>query len=116
MTKEILADTAREMIAAPMCHPDLKAAGSAWLYELGKEGEKVAAENLIEEIKLCVTPIDNLVAFAHSEDAAKLFGDEGAKKFAAHADELKASGAKYCDCAACVPALEILQNKEIILS
>lgn len=115
MTKEILADSAREMIAAPMCHPDLKAAGSAWLYELGKDGEKVAAENLIEEIKQCLTTVDNLVAFAHSENAAKLFGEDGAKKFAAHADDLKANGVKYCDCAACTPALEILNNKEVIL-
>ena len=114
MTKKILEEEARKMIAAPMCHPDLKAAGSAWIYELGKDGERIAAENLIEEIQQCLTPIDKLVAFAHSEMAAKAFGEEGAKNFAKHADELEASGAKYCDCAACTPALKIFENKEVI--
>ena len=115
MTKEDLVALARKMIAAPMCHPDLKAQGQAWIYEIGKEGEFQAAQNLITEIEACITPIDALVAFAHSEDAKKIFG-EGATNFAVHADELKASGAKYCDCGACVPALEILQNKEVILN
>ena len=115
MTKEHLLETAKKMIAAPSCCADLKAAGQAWIYEFGKEGELHAAQNLIEEIKEDITPIDGLVAFAHSDHAVEVFGVEGAKKFAAHADELKASGAKYCDCGACKPALEILQNKEVIL-
>lgn len=115
MTKEHLITKAREMIAAPSCHPDLKAAGQAWIYEVGKEGEFQAAHDLLTEIKFCLTPIDKLVAFAHSPKAKEIFGD-GAENFAKHADELKASGAKYCDCGACKPALEILQNKEIILN
>lgn len=115
MTKSDLVERAKAMIAAPSCCPELKAAGQAWLYELGKDGEKRAAQNLIEEIKEDITKIDDLVAFAHSEHAVKIFGEEGAKKFAAHADELKSKGAKYCDCGACTPALEILENKELIL-
>ena len=47
--------------------------------------------------------------------AAQIFGAEGAKNFAAHADELKASGAKFCDCGACKPGLEILKNKSLVL-
>ena len=116
MTKDDIAVKVKEMIAAPSCCAELKAAGNAWLYELGKDGEQHAAQGLIAEIEEDITPIDGLVAFAHSEHAAQVFGEEGAKKFAAHADELKASGAKYCDCGACKPALEILQNKEIILN
>ena len=116
MTKENLKATVKEMIAAPMCHPDLKAAGQAWLYEFGKDGEAHAAQNLIAEAEACITPIDNLVAFAHSPKATEFFGEEGAKNFAKHADELKASGAKYCDCAACTPSLVLLQIKEIILA
>ena len=115
MTKEILIEKVKAMIAAPSCYPELKAAGQAWLYEIDKDGEKVAAQNLIEEIKEDITPIDRLVAFAHSDHAKEFFGEEGIKKFAAHADELKAGGAKYCDCGACKPALEILENKELIL-
>lgn len=116
MTKEDVVAKVKEMIAAPSCCEDLKVAGNAWLYELGKDGEKHAAQNLIAEIEEDITPIEKLVPFAHSEIAVQLFGEEGAKNFAAHADELQASGAKYCDCGACKPGLEILQNKEVILN
>ena len=114
MSKEDIKIKVKEMIAAPSCHADLQAAGKAWLYEVGKDGEEQAAQGLISEIKACLTPIDALVEFAHSPHAAEIFGD-GAENFKKHADELKASGAKYCDCGACKPALEILQNKEVIL-
>ena len=46
--------------------------------------------------------------------AEKIFG-EGVGDFRKHAAELKASGAKYCDCGACAPALEILKHKDILL-
>lgn len=116
MTKEILIEKAKAMAAAPSCCAGLKAKVATYLDALGTADEKVAAQNLIAEIKEDITPIDGLVAFAHSEHAKEIFGVEGAKKFAAHADELKASGAKYCDCGACKPALEILNNKEILLA
>lgn len=115
MTKNDLIAKAKEMIDAPSCCPELNAAGQAWIDSVGKADEKKRAENLIAEIKEDVTDIDHLVAFAHSETAAKIFG-EGAKNFAAHADELKASGAKFCDCAACAAGLEILANKDVLLA
>ncbi len=94
----------------------MKAAVQAYFDAAGTAQEKVAAQNLIAEIEEDITTVDNLVPFAHSELAVKIFGAEGAKKFAAHADELKAGGAKYCDCGACTPALEILQNKDALLA
>ncbi len=115
MTKNDLVLKAKEMIKAPSCCPELHAVAQAWIDSVGKADEKNRAENLIAEIKEDVTDIDHLVAFAHSETAVKIFG-EGQKNFAAHADELKASGAKYCDCGACKPALEILANKNILLA
>lgn len=115
MTKEILIEKAKAMAAAPSCCAKLKAAVKNYLDALGTADEKSAAQNLIAEIQEDVTPIDGLVAFAHSDHAKEVFGAEGAKKFAAHADELKASGAKYCDCGACAPGLEILANKDLLL-
>ncbi|MBR0261832.1 MAG: heat-shock protein Hsp90 [Selenomonadaceae bacterium] len=115
MDKQTLIEKIKAMAAAPSCCEELKAAVKIYLDAVGTADEKVAAKNLIAEIKDDITEIDNLVAFAHSEQAVQYFGAEGAKKFAAHADELKASGAKYCDCGACAPAVEILENKEILL-
>ena len=115
MDKQTLIEKVKAMAAAPSCCAKLKAAVKVYLDAAGTADEKVAAKNLLAEIEENIRPIDNLVAFAHSEDAKEIFGAESAKKFAAHADELKAGGAKYCDCGACAPAAEILQNKEILL-
>lgn len=115
MDKQTLIEKIQTMAAAPGCCPELKAAVKAYLDALGTADEKVAAQNLIAEIEEDITTVDDLVPFAHSELAVQIFGADGAKKFAAHADELKASGAKYCDCGACAPAVEILQHKDILL-
>lgn len=114
MTKQDLIAKAQELIAAPMCYSELRTKAQAWIDSVGKADEKSKAQALVDELAADVTPIDNLVAFAHSDHAAKIFGDKAAG-FAAHADELKASGAKYCDCAACAPGTVILENKAVIL-
>ena len=116
MDKQTLIEKATAMMAAYSCCAELKQATQNYLDAVGTPDEKIAAKNLLAEIEEDITPIDGLVAFAHSAHAVEIFGAEGAKKFAAHADELKASGAKFCDCGACAPALEILQNKEILLA
>ena len=116
MDKQTLIDKVKALAAAYSCCPELKAAVAAYVDAVGTADEKVAAQNLIAEIKDDITPIDNLVAFAHSPYAVEKFGAEGAKNFAAHADALKAGGAKYCDCPACTPALEILDNKDVLLA
>ena len=57
-------------------------------------------------------PIDGLIAFAGSDLAVRIFGQEGAEGMLAHAKERKASGEKYCDCAACVAVETILKKKD----
>jgi hypothetical protein len=115
MDKQTLIEKLKTMAASQSCCAELKAAVQTYLDALGTADEKVAAQNLIAEIEEDITTVDDLVPFAHSETAVQIFGAEGAKKFAAHADELKASGAKYCDCGACAPAVEILANKDVLL-
>lgn len=116
MDKQTLIEKIKAMAAAPSCCAELKQAVQAYLAALDTADEKSAAQNLIAEIEEDITTVDDLVPFAHSELAVQIFGAEGQKKFAAHADELKASGAKYCDCGACAPALEILSNKDALLA
>ena len=60
-------------------------------------------------------PIDSLLAFAESEAGAKVFGAEKAPQVAAHAREIKAAGAKYCDCPACAAVEANLNRKSEIL-
>lgn len=57
-------------------------------------------------------PIDTLIGFAESEAGAQVFGADKAKDVAAHAREIKAEGAEYCDCPACAAAAAILEKKD----
>ncbi len=115
MDKQTLIAKMKEMAAAPSCCPELKAAVDAYIDAFGTPEEKTAAKNLLAEIKEDVTTVDDLVVFAKSPQAAEIFG-EGIKGFIAHAEELKASGAEYCDCAACAKGLIILKNKNVLLA
>ena len=95
MTKKELKATAEKMIGAPSCCAGLKEKAQKWIDSIGSAEEKSAAKEMIEEIEADITPIDGLVAFAHSEQAKKMFG-AGAEGFAKHADELKKSGSMFC--------------------
>lgn len=106
----------RTIEASPSCCEELKEMIKKYFDALGTPKEKLAAEYLIDELKADVVPIELLVINAHANSAVEYFGVEGAKKFAAHADALKASGAKYCNCLACTLALEVLKYKEVLLA
>lgn len=116
MDKRTLIEKVKAMAASRTCCPELKRAVHSYLIALGKPSEKIAAKNLIAEIEEDLVPIDELLTFARSAHAIQILGKEGTRKLLVHANELKASGAKYCDCPACTPAAEILQYKELLLS
>ena len=58
-----------------------------------------------------IVTVDGLIAFAESEAGAKVFG-ANAGNVAEHAKEIKAAGAKYCDCPACAAVEAILSKKD----
>ena len=68
-----------------------------------------------KELEAGITPVDQLIAFANSDAGAQVFGANTAKQIAAHAAEIKAAGAKYCDCPACAAAEAILEKKVLPL-
>ena len=108
--KEYIIEKAKELMAAPSCCQEAKDAAAAWIAAVGTEKEAEAAKILIAELEEDVTPIDGLIAFAGSEAGANVFG-EAAKGIEAHAIEIKAKGAKYCDCPACAAGAAILEKK-----
>ena len=112
--KDVIAK-ANDLINAPSCYAGLKQKAQTWINSIGTDTESKAAKDFIDEIQADITGIDGLVAFAHSDHAVEIFGKDGAKNFAAHADELKTSGAKYCDCQACAASFAILQQIDRIL-
>lgn len=117
MEKEVqnyVVEKTRELINAPTCSAETKAAAQAWLDAVGTEGEAAETKKYIEELEADIMPIDTLIGFAESDQGAQVFGD-AAKGIAAHAKEIKAAGAKFCDCPACAIVGEILEKKDQLL-
>lgn len=113
-----MAKTIRELtedlIAAPSACAEIKETAQAYLDAVGTDKEAAAAKTFVAELEEDITPIDGLIAFAGSEMGAKVFG-ENAKNVLAHAKERKATGEKYCDCAACAACEALLNQKDQIL-
>ena len=113
MDKHTLIEKLKAMAASPSSTDTVKQAIKVYLAALALE--QVAANNLIATLEENIVDIDELVKNSNDmEHNIKYFGVEGAKKFAANAAALKASGAKYCNCFACTVALEILENKDVL--
>ncbi len=113
--KEFTIQKVNEFMKAPYCCEEAKAAGQAWLDALGTDEEAEKTKALIAELEMDIMTVDEVIGFADSEAAVKAFGEETAKSVAAHGRELKAAGAKYCDCEACVPVEAILKRKDELL-
>ena len=103
------------LIAAPSCSAEAKAAAEKWLASVGTAAEAEATKAYVAELEADIMPIDGLIAFAGSEAGVGVFGAELAKNILAHAEEIKAAGAEYCDCPACAACEAILEKKAELL-
>ena len=108
-----IAAKVKDVMNAHSCCPELKVVCEEFLQAVGTPKEKAAGKKLIAELELDVMKIDEVIDFFASEEAAKDFGKELADKILDHARTIKAGGAIYCDCPACAPGLEILENKAL---
>ena len=115
MNKAEVLNKVNAVINAPSCCPELKAVAEEYLASQGTEKEAEAAKALIAELEVDVQPIDAVINFFGTPLAKEKFGAEMAGNILAHAKEVKAGGGVYCDCAACAPGKEILDNREVIL-
>ena len=112
--EELVAKT-RELINAPTCSSEAKAAAQRWLDRAKADGEQEETRRYIQELEENIMPIDNLIDFAQSEKGAAYFGAEKAAGIVSHAKEIKAAGARYCDCPACAIIAAILERKPEML-
>ncbi len=98
--REDLADKTRQLIAVEWARPELKAAAQAWLDTMD-DGTANAepAKAYIKAMEESICTVDELAANP---------------QFAAHAAELKAKGALFCDCDACALVADILSKKEYL--
>lgn len=118
MDKDVLnyaVEKTRELMSAPTCSQEAKTAAQAWLDAVGTESEAAETAKYVAELEADIMPVDGLIGFAQSDAGAQVFGADAARNVAAHAKEIKAAGAKYCDCPACAAAEAILQKKDSLL-
>ena len=115
MDKQVLdyvVEQTHALMNAHSCSKEAKEAAQAWLDAIGTENEVLQTKKYIAELEADIMPIDNLIGFADSEAGKGVFGEELAKNILAHAKEIKANGASYCDCPACVAVGNILKQKD----
>jgi len=101
-----------EIMEAPSCCADLKAACEAWLAKVGTDGQKAAADALLAELKEDVSSVDSVIGFFGSDAGKGYFGVEKAAELLKSAQEAKAAGGKYCICDACQKGAKLIENPE----
>ena len=111
MEKELFDYTAQkveELLAAGSSSQETRdaAQGGKDAIAAGEDAE-TATKTLLDIIDRHHSPVDELIPFA-SGAAKDIMGEEVAAGMLAHAQEIKAAGAKYCDCAACTATHELL--------
>ena len=111
---EFVKGKTQELLQSQTCCAEGKAAANAWLEANGTEQEAAETERYLNELKADIMPIDQLIGFAGSEAGIQYFGEAAAKGIVSHAVEIKANGARYCDCPACAAAEAILKKLEIL--
>lgn len=118
MNKEVLefaVGKTHELMNAVTCSQEAKDAARIWLDAVGTEQEAAETGKYVEALEAVIMPIDNLIAFAGSDAGMQYFGADTAKNIVAHACEIKAAGAQYCDCPACAAVEAILKRKDELL-
>lgn len=108
--REFLTEETEKLLGAPSAGAKAKAAAEDWLKASGTAGEDEAAKTYVDTLTQCIATIDETIGFAKSEDAVKYMGADGAKQLLAHAESIKAGGAKFCDCPACAACEAILKK------
>ncbi len=110
-----IAEKTRELINAPTCSSETKAAAQSWLAAVGTDAESAETEKFIQELEEDIMPIDSLIGFAQSAKGIEYFGADQAANIAAHAKAIQEAGEPYCDCPACTVAAAILARKNDML-
>lgn len=113
--KEFVVQKTHELMNAQTCCDEAKASAQAWLDAIGTQKETEETKKYLEELEADIVTVDALIALAESETGARIFGADGAKGVAKHGKEIKAAGAKYCDCPACAAVEAILEKKAFLL-
>ncbi len=94
----------KELLNTPACCKELKEKAQKYLDNQTEETKN----ELIEEIKEDINPIDGFIGFLNTDMAVQFFGKEGTEERLKEAIEAKEKGEEYCTCPACQICKKIL--------
>ena len=111
MTHTQLTQLVQALLDAPQSNPTVKEFAQSWLDAEGTEKQAELTKQLVSVAEQNIALIDETIGFAGSELAVQILGEEGAAKLLQHAKDIKAEGAKFCDCSSCTVAKKIIDLK-----
>ena len=99
------------LLDAPTSNPTLKEFAQSWINAEGKPEQEELTKQLVSVAEQNIALIHETIGFAGSELAVQILGEEGAANLLQHAKDIKAKGAKFCDCPGCTAAKHIIDLK-----
>ena len=115
MTHTQLSQLVQALLDAPKSNPTVKEFAQSWFAAEGTEKQAELTKQLVSVAEQNIALIDETIGFAGSELATQILGAEGAANLLQHAKDLKAQGAEFCDCDACVACKKIIDLKAEIV-
>ena len=115
MTHTRLTQLVQALLDAPTSNETVKEFAQSWINAEGTPKQEELTKQLVSVAEQNIALIDEVIDYARSERAIQSLGEEGAAKLLQHAKDLKAQGAEFCDCAACVAAKNIIDLKAEIM-
>ena len=115
MTHTQLTQLVQALLDAPSSNQTVKEFAQSWINAEGTPKQEELTKQLVSVAEQNIALIDEVIDYARSERAIQSLGEEGAAKLLQHAKDLKAQGAEFCDCQACVAAKNIIDLKAEIV-
>ena len=111
MTHTQLTQLVQALLDAPQSYPKVKEFAQSWIDAEGTPKQEELTKQLVSVAEQNIALIDETIGFAGSELATQILGAEGAANLLQHAKDIKAQGAEFCDCQACVAAKNTIDLK-----
>ena len=111
MTHTQLTQLVQALLDAPTSNETVKEFAQSWINAEGTPKQEELTKQLVSVAEQNIALIDEVIDYARSERAIQSLGEEGAANLLQHAKDIKAEGAKFCDCDACVAAKNIIDLK-----
>ena len=111
MTPTQLTQLVQALLDAPTSNETVKEFAQSWINAEGTPKQEELTKQLVSVAEQNIALIDEVIDYARSERTIQSLGEEGAAKLLQHAKDIKAEGAEFCDCDACVACKNIIDLK-----